>query len=175
MSDRKSVGGMRGVNGAKSVPKISNKVGALTIQEFADTVLSDGYSRGRELKIGNLNEVACRELQNMRISLHSSDVVLTDDVVMKYVSHPKQAKNAVLLRNRYAMIKNIVNNPKNIYIDKNQRNLVFVFTGKYTGDKVIKAIIQPNFKKGKKTYNKLKSIGIVESHHMKQPQFKKIK
>lgn len=153
-----------------------NKPSFKTVQGFADEVLADGYSRGREFRIGTFNEVAQRELQNQKIELNSKDVVITDDVILKYVSHPKRDKNAELPANRYDKLKNIVNNPTHVYIDTKQKNLVFVFTSKKEKGKVIKAIIQPNKKVGKKRTNKLKSIGVVDAHNItNDKQFKKIK
>lgn len=170
----KSVGGVRG-GGSSSTSIFTSKVSYVTVQQFADSVLADGMSRGKELKIGSLNEYALRELENMKVNLESKDVIITDDVIMKYTTHPKQSKGATLPPNQYGRLKNIVNNPKHIYIDTKQKDLVLVFTDKGSKGKVVKAIIQPNFKKGKRVFNKVKSIGVVDARHMKQSQYKKIK
>lgn len=170
----KSVGGVRG-GGSTSTSIFASKTSYVTVQQFADSVLAYGMSRGKELKIGTLNEYAQRELENQKINLVSKDVLITDDVIMKYTDHPKRAKGATLPANKYGRLKNIVNNPKHIYIDTKQKDLVLVFADKGSNGKVVKAIIQPNFKKGKRVFNKVKSIGVVDARHMKQSQYKKIK
>lgn len=172
----KTYGGIRGGGITnKSTPDIVKKTSAKTIQGFANEVLADGLKRGREFRIGTLNEVAQRELRNQKIELKSTDVVTTDDVILKYVCHPKRDKNATLPENRYDKLKNIVNNPTHVYIDQKQRNLALIFTSKKDKGKVIKAIIQPNTKVGKNITNKLKSIGVVAAHNMEQRQYRKIK
>ena len=173
----KTSGGVRQyIYSSSQTPNVENKVSFDTIQDFADKVLSDGFSRGRELRIGTLNEAVQREMQNMKADIDNTDVVITDDVIIKYVNHPKNAKNETLPENQYNKLKNIVNNPKHIYIDTKQNNLVFVFTSKENKGKIIKAIIQPNFKKGSRVYNKVKSIGVVDANQIsKQRQYKKIK
>lgn len=176
----KSHGGVRITVHTTSIANNSN--GALintprpeTIQDFANRVIEEGVSRGKYIKIGNLNEVAQRELANMGIKLQSAEVLLTDDTVLKYVDHPKKAKGAAIPRDRYDKIKNVINNPKHIYQDIKQKNLVLVFSGKYGKGKILKVVIQPNFKQGKKVFNKAKSIGIVDAHHLNQQQYRKIK
>ena len=41
--------------------------------------------------------------------------------------------------------------------------------------KVIKVVIHPNFKNAGRTYNLLKSIGVVEATKMESPQYRQIK
>ncbi|MDE6428351.1 MAG: hypothetical protein K2K59_05305, partial [Muribaculaceae bacterium] len=129
-------------------PTIEDTPPFTTIQDFTDNVLNDGVSRGKEFRIGALNEAVQRELSNMEIELKSDDVVITDDVIIKYVNHAKKAKDATLPFNQYDKLQDIVNNPEHIYIDTKQKELVCVFTGKENKGKIIKAMIAPNGKKG---------------------------
>ena len=73
------------------------------------------------------------------------------------------------------MVEFAVKKPKNVYIDTNRNRLVYVSSVKYSKDKVLKVIIEPNQKVGKKYFNEVKSIGVVNKSNMQDKQYVKIK
>lgn len=73
------------------------------------------------------------------------------------------------------MVEKAVKRPKNVYIDTKRSRLVYVSSVKYSKDKVLKVIIDPNQRLGKKYYNKVVSIGVVSKNNMEVEQYTKIK
>ena len=160
----KSYGGLR--------PSVT--VSPQEIQNFVDTTLSDGLKRGKSISIGELNQKLVKNLKQHKINVVNKEIRLTDDTVVKYIKHPKNEKGATLPFNRYRMLKNLVYNPEHIYLQ--QDTSVLVYTRKYNNDKIVKAVIHPNFKNKKSIFCKLKSIGVVNRSDMNNnKQYKKIK
>ena len=105
-----------------------------------------------------------------------SDVAaITDKTILKYRNHPKRRKGAVVSFNRFRMVESAVKHPKNVYIDTHRKRLVYVSSVKYSPTKVLKVVIEPNQRVGKKYYNQVTSIGIVDRTKMNDPIYKKIK
>ena len=77
--------------------------------------------------------------------------------------------------NKYWLVEKTLRNPTHIYEDTEQKYLVYLNTRTYAKRKVIKVVIHPNFKNNGRTYNLLKSIGVVEATKMKSPQYRQIK
>mgnify|MGYP004440342399 FL=1 len=46
---------------------------------------------------------------------------------------------------------------------------------KYSKNKILKVVIEPNQKIGKRYYNQVVSIGVVDKNKMNAPQYTKIK
>lgn len=172
MSDYKSRGGIRCVGSI-----VKSNISFIRLQDFTNEVLADGVSRGKEFKVGKINKDTVQELEKLDITLAENDVILRDDVIIKYVKHTKQTKGATLPFNRFNMLKNIINNPKHIFIDNKRKNLVLVFAGKFTKDRIIKAIVHPNFeiKKKNRKFNKIISIGVIDKRNLYNQDWIKIK
>ena len=73
------------------------------------------------------------------------------------------------------MVEAAVKKPKNVYIDTNRSRLIYVSSVKYSKSKVLKVVIEPNQKIGKRYYNQVVSIGVVDKIDMKGKQYHKIK
>jgi len=73
------------------------------------------------------------------------------------------------------MVEAAVKKPKNVYIDTNKNRLVYVSSVRYSKSKVLKVVIEPNQKMGRKYYNKVVSIGVVDKIDMKGKQYQQIK
>ena len=73
------------------------------------------------------------------------------------------------------MVEAAVTKPKNVYIDTNRSRLIYVSSVKYSKSKVLKVVIEPNQKIGKRYYNQVVSIGVVDKIDMKGKQYHKIK
>ena len=109
-----------------------------------------------------------RDLQKRGVNVKSDKAVIRDKTILKYKDHPKKKKGAVVSFNRFVMVESAVKKPKNVYIDTNRNRLVYVSSVKYSKDKVLKVIIEPNQKVGvgKKYFNEVKSIGVVNKSNM---------
>ena len=147
----------------------------------AAKVKKDGKARGEKYNFGKINRVVEREMRKKDIPLKSTNVVMRDDTILKYEDHPKAAKGAVLPPNKYYLLDKLVRKPTHIYVDTTKGKPMFVYTTRYSSGKVIKAIIEVNYKANKMTYNSLKSVGIVDKDKMNSTlsngkrQYKKIK
>ena len=122
---------------------------------------------------GRTNRSLLRDLQKRGMNVKSDKVVIRDKTILKY--KPKKKKGAVVSFNRFVMVESAVKKPKNVYIDTNRNRLVYVSSVKYSKDKVLKVIIEPNQKVGKKYFNEVKSIGVVNKSNMQDKQYVKIK
>lgn len=124
---------------------------------------------------GRTNRSLLRDLQKRGVNVKSDKAVIRDKTILKHKDHPKKKKGAVVSFNRFVMVESAVKKPKNVYIDTNRNRLVYVSSVKYSKDKVLKVIIEPNQKVGKKYFNEVKSIGVVNKSNMQDKQYVKIK
>lgn len=145
------------------------------LQDFATRVLRDGKERGSIFHFGMVNPRIAADLRGGGIELKSSRISIQDKTILKYIDHPKKAKGATIDTKRYRMAQNAIAKPKHIYRDTSKGGFVYIGSKKYSGDKVIKVVLQPNYKKKKRYYNMVTSIGIVNKANMNSPQYVKIK
>lgn len=145
------------------------------LQTFSDRVLARGKSNGSIYVFGKTNKAYLSDLVRRGVRLKSDDAAITDKTVLKYKNHPKRKKGAVVSFRRFRMVEAAVKHPQNVYIDTHRNRLVYVSSVKYSPSKVLKVVIEPNQKIGKKFYNQVTSIGVVDKTKMKDPIYKKIK
>ncbi|MBR1526925.1 MAG: hypothetical protein IJ640_09755 [Prevotella sp.] len=145
------------------------------LQSFSDRVLARGKSNGSLYIFGKTNKAYLSDLVRRGVKLKSDDAAITDRTILKYKNHPKSAKGASVSKHRFRMVESAVKHPKNVYIDTKRNRLVYVATVKYAPSKVIKVVIEPNQKIGRRYYNQVTSIGIVNAYNMREKQFLKIK
>ena len=145
------------------------------LQDFATRVLRDGKERGSVFHFGTINPRIATDLQRNGIKLKSNRISIQDKIILKYRTHPKKSKGATIDTRRYRMAQNAISKPKHIYRDTSKGGFIYIGTKKYDGDKVVKVVLQPNYKKKKKYYNMVTSIGIVNRVNMNSPQYVKIK
>lgn len=124
---------------------------------------------------GNANRAYLRDLVKSGIEVKSDKVVITDKTILKYVKHPKRLKGATVSTNRFVMVEAAVKHPRNIYIDQNRDRIIYVGSVRYSKDKVLKVVIEPNQRIKGSFYNQVKSIGVVDKIDMNGKQYKKIK
>ena len=157
-------------------PKTSTKTLEQKIQNFANKAFSAGQSKGKSLNVGTLSNEIISDMKAKGVKIESKSVVLTDDVITKYVNHVKRQKGATIEQKRYKDIERLINNPTHVYEDVKQKYLVYVNTIDYKEGKVLKGIIHPNYKHKGKIYNKLKSLGVVNESDMNDRiQYRRIK
>ena len=145
------------------------------LQSFADKVLSRGKSNGSFYVFGKTNKAYLSDLARRGVKLKSDDAAISDRTILKYKSHPKRKKGATVSEHRFRMVESAVKHPKNVYIDTHRKRLVYVSSVKYAKDKVLKVVIEPNQRIGKRFFNQVTSIGVVDKTKMNDPIYKKIK
>ena len=145
------------------------------LQGFADRVLASGMARNSVYVFGKTNKAYIRDLSRKGVIVKSELAAITDKTILKYRNHPKKKKGATVSVHRFRMVEAAVKKPKNVYIDTNRSRLIYVSSVKYSKSKILKVVIEPNQKIGKRYYNKVVSIGVVDKNKMDAPQYKKIK
>lgn len=145
------------------------------LQGFADKVLASGKVRKSVYIFGKTNKAYLNNLFKKGIIVKSELAAITDKTILKYRNHPKKQKGATVNIHRFRMVESAVKKPKNVYIDRNRSRLIYVSSVKYSKGKVLKVVIEPNQKIGKRYYNQVVSIGVVDKNKMNAPQYTKIK
>lgn len=124
---------------------------------------------------GKTNKAYLNDLFKKGIIIKSELAAITDKTILKYRNHPKKQKGATVNIHRFRMVESAVKKPKNVYIDTNRSRLIYVSSVKYSKNKILKVVIEPNQKIGKRYYNQVVSIGVVDKNKMNAPQYTKIK
>ena len=145
------------------------------LQGFADKVLASGKVRKSVYIFGKTNKAYLNDLFKKGIVVKSELAAITDKTILKYRNHPKKQKGATVSTHRFRMVESAVKKPKNVYIDRNRSRLIYVSSVKYSKNKILKVVIEPNQKIGKRYYNQVVSIGVVQKENMNTSQYKKIK
>lgn len=145
------------------------------LQGFADKVLASGRVRKSVYIFGKTNKAYLNDLFKKGIIIKSELAAITDKTILKYRNHPKKQKGATVNIHRFRMVESAVKKPKNVYIDTNRSRLIYVSSVKYSKNKILKVVIEPNQKIGKRYYNQVVSIGVVDKNKMNAPQYTKIK
>lgn len=145
------------------------------LQGFADKVLASGRVRKSVYVFGKTNKAYLNDLFKKGIIIKSELAAITDKTILKYRNHPKKQKGATVNIHRFRMVESAVKKPKNVYIDTNRSRLIYVSSVKYSKNKILKVVIEPNQKIGKRYYNQVVSIGVVDKNKMNAPQYTKIK
>ena len=145
------------------------------LQGFADRVLATNRKRGSVYIFGRTNKAYLRDLSRKGVEIKSNIAAITDQTILKYRNHPKKKKGAAVSVHRFRMVEAAVKRPNNVYIDRNRSRLIYVSSVKYSKTKVLKVVIEPNQKIGKRYYNKVVSIGVVDKVDTKGKQYEKIK
>ena len=145
------------------------------LQGFADKVLANGRVRKSVYVFGRTNKAYLKDLSRKGIVVKSELAAITDKTILKYRNHPKKQKGATVSVHRFRMVEVAVKRPKNVYIDTKRSRLIYVSSVKYSKNKILKVVIEPNQKIGKRYYNQVVSIGVVDENKMNAPQYTKIK
>lgn len=146
------------------------------LQSFAKKVVNGGRENGSYYDFGLLSKKILNDLARRGIEVKTEHAAITDRVIRKYLHHPKRTKGAVVSFNRFRMVEHAVKHPKNVYIDKKRKRLIYVSDIKYDEKRVLKVVIEPNQRVGKKYYHTIVSIGVVKREDMNDGNiFEKIK
>lgn len=146
-----------------------------SLQAFADRVLARGRGNNSLYIFGKAGKSFLNHLLKLGIQLKTDKAAITDKTILKYKDHPKAEKGAVVDFKRFRIVESAVKRPKNVYIDEKRKRLIFVGAVKYSDSKVLKVVIDPNQKIGKRYYHNVVSIGVVNKEDMDGKQYRKIK
>lgn len=140
------------------------------VQRFVDSVLKDGKPRGRAMVVSTTPSGIYSDFRNKGMFMRSDHIVLPDKTVLKYRDHPKKAKNATLPFKEFWKLANIVSKPKNIFLDIKKKNWVYLCASRASDTgKVVKVVIEPNYRFKGKTVNAITSIGVIQKVNMFDP------
>ncbi|MBP5573833.1 MAG: hypothetical protein J6X40_06685 [Bacteroidales bacterium] len=147
-----------------------------SLRQFAEELLANGRGNGKMVTVAQLDDAIIEDMRKKGVVLQSLSFVVTQQVVFKYVHHPKTRKGAVVPVEQYNLIEKALNTPLHIYEDTAQKELVYVFTYPYEHNRLVKVVVHPNYKvNGRLTINLAKSWGIVDESKMNTPQYKVMK
>ena len=147
-----------------------------SFQQFADEVRKKGFSEGRTMWIGLLDNVVVKDLHGKGVLLETHDIVVPDQAIVKYLNHPKEGKGATVSTDRYNEIVKAINIPSHIYEDMKSKALVYVYTHPYEPGRMVKVVVHPNYRFKKAVFNAVKSFGVVSEKNMEDgKQYRKIK
>ena len=162
----------KGIGGKRTGRPIGRHI---TIQQFADMVRDDAKPRGRIIYAGEIPAEIRRDYESKGLKLESNEVLIDDATILKYINHPKEAKGAVIDKDRYDEVAQVINNPTHIYEDTGQKDIIYVGTRNYSTGKVLKVVIHMNYMRRGRIYNLAKSIGVVDAVDMNGRQYRQIK
>lgn len=149
------------------------------IVDYAQKILAQRNYQSREyLPVGVVKQWLQDDFQK-RIGgkIADTDIIILPEHITKYREHPKNDKGKVVPIEEYDKIIDVVNNPDNVYIVKNNKYESYAFTKRYDDHRIIKVILHPNYKKDKDTSLCIvKSWGIIDESGMgNKAQFEQIK
>ena len=75
---------------------------------------------------------------------------------------------------KVAFVESALKNPMHIYEDTVQKRLVYVCTHPYRDNRLVKVVVEPNYKSRGSVVNLAKSWGIVEKSKMNGIQYRLI-
>jgi hypothetical protein len=146
-----------------------------SLRQFANGLLTKGRGDGEVCRICEVSSAIIDDMKSAGLKLHSIDIVVTQRQVFKYRNHPKTIKGANIPVEDYGIVEAALKNPTNIYEDTVQKHLVYVYTHPYHDDRLVKVVVEPNYRSHGTVMNLAKSWGIVEKCKMNGIQYRKIK
>ena len=140
-----------------------------SLKDYAEMLLKDKRGDGSVINLGKIHEAIIKELSKRDIQLVDTRIIVDQHTVTKYFAHPKGRKGAVLPMEEYGLIENAAKKPQKIYEDASHGDLVYVYSYPYQEGRLLKLVIQPNYHKNGKTYNNIKSWGIIQIANLINP------
>ena len=142
--------------------------------QFASNLLTRRRGDGSVCRICEISSAIISDMLSKGLKLQTKDIIITQRQVFKYMKHPKTNKGANIPLEDYAFIETALKNPSHIYADTVQKHLVYVCTLTYCFDKLVKVVVEPNYRSHGVVINVAKSWGIVEKSKMKGIQYRQI-
>lgn len=133
-------------------------------------------------KLQNNGNVIIGQLDNtIRIhqgaKLHRTDVITNAHTILKYVKHGKKSKGAVLPFEDLDYISKAILNPDKVYLQTSGKGKgCYIMTTPYKQkDRVVKVVIHTNYHKKNRTFNSIRSWGIVKESSINNGEVAQIK
>jgi len=132
-----------------------------SLQEFVDEVIKSKRTNNTVKNLGSFPESIIKDLQKNGIEIESNKIFISDKKILKNLDHSKRQKGAAIDMQRFDEVVKAINQPVAILKDKKSKSLVYAYASNYD-DKMIKIIIEPNYKIDDSVVNLAKSIGVVK-------------
>lgn len=146
-----------------------------SLKEYTEKLWKDKKGDGTVISLGEIHYSIVQALDKRNILLVDTRIIVDQHSATKYYTHPKARKGSTLPISDYHLIEIAIKQPFKIYEDASHGDLVYVYSYPYTKGKQIKIVIQPNYNRNGKTYNNVKSWGIVQNANLNNPvQYKLI-
>ena len=142
--------------------------------QFAGELLLRGRGEGSVCRICEIPSAIVEDMKSNGLELLSKDIIVTQRQIFKYRKHPKTSKGANIPVESYEIIESALKNPMHIYEDTVQKRLVYVCTHPYRDNRLVKVVVEPNYKSRGSVVNLAKSWGIVEKSKMNGIQYRLI-
>ena len=146
-----------------------------SLLKFANNLLRRGRGDGEVCRICEISSAIISDMKTVGVELKSKDIIVTQRQVFKYRNHPKTNKGANIPVQDYGVIEETLKNPTHIYEDTLQKHLVYVCTHPYCDDRLVKVVIEPNFRCHGTVVNLAKSWGIVQYENMRGGQYRLVR
>ena len=145
-----------------------------SLYRFASDLLSRGRGEGSVCRICKIPSAIAEDMKSKGLELLSKDIIVTQRQIFKYRKHPKITKGANIPVEDYSIIESALKNPMHIYEDTVQKSLVYVCTHPYCDKRLVKVVVEPNYKSHGSVVNLAKSWGLVEKSKMNGIQYQVI-
>ena len=146
-----------------------------SLLQFANELLTKGRGEGEVCRICEISSAIINDMKSFGLELYAKDIIVTQRQIFKYRNHPKTTKGADVPVEDYGIVEDALKNPSHIYEDTVQKHLVYVCTHPYHGDRLVKVVVETNYRRHGIVMNLAKSWGIVEASKMNGIQYRKIK
>ena len=141
-----------------------------SLKDYAEMLQKEGRGDGSVINLGEIHESIVEELLKKGIQLVDNRIIVDQHSVMKYFNHPKDKKGAVLPIEEYELVEKAAKSPQKVFEDSSHGDLVYVYSYPYQMGKALKLVIQPNYVRNGRTYNKTKSWGIIQTANLNNPK-----
>ena len=146
-----------------------------SFREYATEMLERGKGDGSVFRVCEIALEIANDLSIRGETLLSKDVIITQRQIFKYRNHPKTAKGANLPLADSDLVEETLKAPTHIYEDTVQNRLVYVCAHPYHERRLVKVVIEPNYRCHGIFMNIAKSWGVVEQTKMNGPQYRQLK
>lgn len=102
------------------------------------------------------------------ISAKNKELILFKGTLIDFATMLLTDRRALPIED-YELIETAAKRPQKIYEDASHGELVYIYSYPYKPGKILKLVVQPNYSRNGKTYNNIKSWGIIQSANLNNP------
>ena len=141
-----------------------------TLREYTEELWINKRGDGSVVDLGEMHPAVISELVKKNIVLKDTRILVDQRSATKYFVHPKSKKGSLLPVDEYGLLEKAVKQPLKIFEDATQGDLVYIYSYPYKQGKIVKLVVQPNYRKNGRVYNNAKSWGIVQEGNLNNPK-----